>query len=102
MVIKHQRPDGTGGAIVRPYTRADRLYMEEMLARDHGGPYAMIHSRPRNAAPAASATNRQTQATSQSTAEAAADPAQPDQPQELGREEPRSALNPAAAQHVTN
>ncbi len=56
MVVKYKRPDGTGRAIVRPYTRADRLYMEEMLARDHGGPYTMIHSRPRSAAPAASAS----------------------------------------------
>ena len=71
MVVKYQRPDGTGGAIVRPYTRAERLYMEDCLARDHGGPYTIIHSRPRNAAPAASATNRQTEATSRSAADEA-------------------------------
>jgi hypothetical protein len=81
MVVKYTRPDGTGGAIVRPYTREDRLYMEEMIARDHGGPYTMIHSRPRNVAPAACATNPETEATSRSVADAADPAAEPADPQ---------------------
>jgi hypothetical protein len=32
MVVKYKRPDGTGGVLVRPYTRAERLYMEDCLA----------------------------------------------------------------------
>lgn len=56
MVLKYKRPDGTGGVICRPISREERLYIEECMGRDHGGPYTMIHSRPRNAAPASAAT----------------------------------------------
>jgi hypothetical protein len=80
MVVRWKNKDGTGGVLMRPYTPEERAWLRDFSTWDHGGPYLRVG--PRSVAPAASATSRQTQATSRSTAEAAADQAQPNLPPE--------------------
>ncbi len=80
MVVRWKNKDGTGGVLMRPYTREERAWIMHRSTVDHGGTYVRIG--PRSVAPAASSTNRQTQAMNRSAAEAAADQAQPNLPPE--------------------
>jgi hypothetical protein len=81
MVIRYKNKDGTGGVLTRPYTPDERRWLRNLGTLDHGGPYLRVG--PRSVGPAASSTNRHTQATSRPTAEAvAADPAEPSPPPE--------------------
>jgi hypothetical protein len=81
MVIKFFGPDDKRGVYWPPYTAAERRQMEDNLyRRKHNGPVVVVYpyargagpSLPgRNAAAAAAATNRRTEATTQSELKAA-------------------------------
>ena len=80
MVIKYFGPNDKRGVYWPPYTAKERREREAQLYRWHGGPMVVVYpyargagpSLPgRNAAAAAAATNRHTEATNQSELETA-------------------------------
>jgi hypothetical protein len=83
MAIKHHIPGGKG-TFWPPYTAAEKRQMEaDLYRKPHSGPYVVVYPYARGAGPSlpgrsaaavAAATNRQTEATSQSVA-GEADPA---------------------------